>query len=81
MVYLDKNPNMSPSLSHPNKLSASITNKNEIKIKISNFRVNALIDTNANISVVAKKTWTKEKKKKRKRLVYQTNGRFHGHNF
>ena len=59
MAYLDKNPRMSPCPSHPNKLvatiSAAITNKNKIQIKVSNLHANALVDTGANISVVCSK--------------------------
>ena len=63
MAYLDKNPRMSPCPSHPNKLvatiSAAITNKNKIQIKVSNLHANALVDTGANISVVCSKFLSK----------------------
>lgn len=52
-------PSMSQHTSNPNNflatISAAITNKNKIQIKLSNFHINALVDTGANISVVCNK--------------------------
>lgn len=52
-------PSMSQHTSNPNNflatISAAITNKNKIQIKLSNFHINALVDTGATISVVCNK--------------------------
>lgn len=52
-------PSMSQHTSNPNNflatILAAITNKNKIQIKLSNFYINALVDTGANISVVCNK--------------------------